>query len=1047
MLRHTTTPFALFMFLLVSLVPLGESAHAAGEPDFDALRRQALENGNHWQVDETFSRSLTPERRANLLGFAPPPGYQATLEQHLKIYPMDKSLPASLNWRDLGGITPVKNQAQCGSCWAFAATAEMEAFVKIYYGVELDLAEQQVISCNPYGAGCGGGSASAAYYVFRQQGGVLENCHPYLQADPPAAPCEQVGLKKYAWVDGFDYISNDINQIKTALQNGPVCTGIDGGPDFEAYGSGCFDLPGTMVNHLVLIVGYDDRSCGGNGAWLIKNSWGPGFGEGGYAWVQYGAAQTGHGVTQLQYTVPPVTITLDSDLGADGLYGDQWTDVNWTTYGAAAPTVDIWLGVDGSCHDILVAENVPNTGTYAWQVPNMGTDYASLVVFPSGDTTQGYGLSAEPMQIIGHKTRYVSVLGSDTPPYETIATAAHQISDAVVVCTGTDTVLVAGGDYFGNVTLNSTVRVIGSWNESFTVQDIVAHPSRLQGSGSAVRVYAGSGEFGLLDGFVVHDCYGGNTSEPVNGQHGGAVYCSGASPTFQNCIFTGNRAAAGTGIGYGGAVCVIDGAPVFRDCEFTDNVASSGGAVGVFGTATASFIDCSFMRNVLSDSMESNIGGALFVEDGSVSMNGGSLVNNGAAGRGGAVYVLGGQVQLDQVALSNNRARNGGGAVTTNGGSLTLQGVLLSGNSTLAGNGGALDISGTSVDLSNVRITGNTAPNIGGGVSAFSATGKVENCQFDANSGGSAGGLFFVGDGVSILRNNMVFDNVGGGLLASGADVVEDWNNVWRNVGGDNMTAVPGVHSCSLDPMFVDAAAGDFGLGQYSPNVDGGESDAGYLDPDGSVADIGLKGGPLADFVAPDRVNGAVLTDLGGGNYQLTWNVASGSGIDHYVVYRDSSAIFRPTPLKAMSLVAHPDHSFDDTPPAGEWYYLVAAVDINGYSSGYSDRVYVTGGGLSAAGDGDLPQSMAISGIAPNPFNPTTTIFYDLPTDGQVQLGVYDVRGRHVRDLAGGRVTAGRHQVVWDGRDHTGRMSAAGVYFVLLKGPQGTVTSKMVLAK
>ncbi len=90
---------------------------------------------------------------------------------------------------------------------------------------------------------------------------------------------------------------------------------------------------------------------------------------------------------------------------------------------------------------------------------------------------------------------------------------------------------------------------------------------------------------------------------------------------------------------------------------------------------------------------------------------------------------------------------------------------------------------------------------------------------------------------------------------------------------------------------------------------------------------------------------------------------------------------------------------------------------------------------------------MAITGIAPNPFNPLTSISFDMPQDGQVQLAVYDLRGRHVRQLADGQVSAGSHHVMWDGRDHSGRMVAAGVYFVRMNGPAGVLTSKMVLAK
>ncbi len=1045
--RQIDTPISLLMMSLLVVLLLAGPALAAGEPDFESLRRLALDNGGNWEVDETFSRSLTDEDRANLRGYAPPPGYQAELEKHLKIFPIQKTLPSNLNWKTLNGITPVKNQAQCGSCWAFAATAEMEAYVKIYYGVEVDLSEQQVVSCNPYGAGCDGGWATAAYYVFEQQGAVLENCHPYLAADPPVAPCEQDDFKKYGWITGFNYISNDVDQIKAALQYGPVCTGIDGGSALESYGGGCFDVPGNTVNHLVLIVGYDDRSCGGNGAWLIKNSWGAGFGEGGYAWIQYGAALTGRSVSQLQYEAPPVTITLDAGFGATDLLGDQWTDINWTTTGGSAAAVDIWLGIDGECNDILVAENLPNTGTFAWQVPNMGTNYGSLVIAPTAGTHEGFGFNANPLNIVGHKTRYVSGQGSNTAPYETIATAAHNINDAVSACTGTDTVLVAGGDYLGNITLASTVKVIGSWDESFTVQDRELHPSRLQGGNSAVRVFSGSADFGQVDNFILHDCSGGFSSDPVGGQHGGAAYIMDAAPTFSNCVFEDNRAATGLGIGYGGAVCIVNGAPTFENCEFTGNIASSGGAIGVFGTADATFVDCQFRNNVLSDSLSTNVGGAFYVADGAVSLSGGGLINNGAAGSGGAISATGGQILLDQMEVRNNRARGGGGGIAAEGGSLTLRRVLVQDNSTISGNGGGISTTGTSLNLCNVRVTANTTPNMGGGVCAFSATGVVENCQFDANSGGSLGGLFLMSTGPTAVRQNMVYGNSGGGMLTTGTGMAEDWNNAWDNLGGDNMNVTPGAHSMSLDPKFVDALAGDFGLGQYSPNVDGGSTDPGCTDPDGTVGDIGLKGGPLADFVAPARVTGALLTDMGGGEIQLTWQEAAAPDITHYVVYRDSAEVFRPTVDKAVYSVSHPDNFFTDSPPAGDWYYLITAVDENGYSGGYSDRVYVSGSSLSAVGGSQLPRSMAITGIAPNPFNPMTTISYEMPRAGHVYLAVYDLRGHRVRDLTNGQVAAGQHSVNWDGRDQSGRMTAAGVYFVRMSGPEGTLTSKMVLAK
>ena len=926
---------SLSKFVLISVLVLTTAvtvyAHAQEAPDIQELRQQIDRNGWKFEVDDHFTRLLTPEIRANLRGYSPPADYERELEQHLKIYPIDKDdLPTNFSWRDLGGITSVKDQGSCGSCWAFAATGEMEAFIKIYTGITTDLSEQQSVSCNPYGAGCGGGWASASYYVFQNNGAVMENCAPYVGLDPPSAPCTQSDFLTYGTITGWHHISNDVNQIKAALQYGPVCTAIDAGPAFEAYGSGCYDVPGYGTNHLVLIVGYDDRSCDNNGAWLIKNSWGPGFGDGGYITVQYGAGSVGTSVTQLDFAVPPVSITLNETAFQAPLLASQPVDVLWSTGGDPVSTVDIWMGIDGDCHDMLVAENVPNTGSYSWMVPNLGTNFASLVVFPSTGTETGYGFTETPLTIIGHKTRYVSPAGSNTPPYETPSTAAHSIVDAVTACTGTDSVLVIGGDYLGTVAVSKTVKILGSWDPTFTVQDMQAHPTRMQGGNSAVRFYEGCGDFGGIENVIFHNSTGGNTSNPVNGKHGGAVYSLGASPVIRNCVFQNNQAAPGLGIGFGGALCFIDGAPTIENCEFTGNVASKGGAVGVFGNSVATFIDCTFTNNGCTDMVEINQGGVFYLESGQLVVRGGSVSQGAGAHRGGAFASSGGHLSLDRVLVESNLATAGGGAIFAEGGSVELNNTTLLDNQAGSGNGGGVETIGADLVFRNTRISGNTASNIGGAVCGFSVSGVVENCQIEGNSGSSIGGLFLMGGGPLQVRNNMVFGNNSGGLLASGTELMQDFNNIWNNTGGDNLSMSPGTHDLSMDPLFVDGAAGDFGLACYSPCIDGGEADPGCVDPDGSRADIGLLGGPNADFVSPAAVTGLALEDLGDGMIRLTWTPGSEPDLDLYIIYRDSAEVFIPSPVRALASVTHPTAVYEDTPPAGDWYYLVGVGNNKG---------------------------------------------------------------------------------------------------------------------
>ncbi len=152
-----------------------------------------------------------------------------------------------------------------------------------------------------------------------------------------------------------------------------------------------------------------------------------------------------------------------------------------------------------------------------------------------------------------------------------------------------------------------------------------------------------------------------------------------------------------------------------------------------------------------------------------------------------------------------------------------------------------------------------------------------------------------------------------------------------------------------------------------------------------------------------------------------------------------------PTPLKALATVDHPTTVYEDS-PGMNCYYLVVAVDTAGHSGGYSGRLS-TGSAPSPAGQNELPRTLTIAAVVPNPFNPRTTVRYDVPRSGQVDLVIYDLKGRKVKQLVCGQVESGRHEVVWDGRDSHGRMAAAGVYFARMSDGRTVTTAKMVLAK
>jgi C1A family cysteine protease len=259
------------------------------DPEIEALQSEIDARGQHWTAKRNWTSDLTDEEFEGLLGLRIPPEVArrfAALDESQ--FPVRRDLPTSFDWRDYDGMTAVKHQGGCGSCWDFAATGVLEAVVKIHEGIEYDLSEQQILSCATPGYGCDGGWMSWAWGYVREYGAVLEGCMPYQGDD--TLPCTDEPCGKVAvtseWVD----VPNSVAALKTAIMTAPIAVTFRVYSSFGDYGSGCYEHEGDdPPNHAVVCLGWDDDLCGGEGAWLCKNSWGENFGDlGGYFWIKYG---------------------------------------------------------------------------------------------------------------------------------------------------------------------------------------------------------------------------------------------------------------------------------------------------------------------------------------------------------------------------------------------------------------------------------------------------------------------------------------------------------------------------------------------------------------------------------------------------------------------------------------------------------------------------------------------------------------------------------------------------------------------------------------
>ncbi len=268
----------------------------------EKIRQRVEEKGYHWKPGRTSLSGYTAAQFNALLGAEVPPEVLARSRSITAAYQEQQlDLPSSYDWRDYNGVSPVKDQDGCGSCWDFAAVGALEAMVKINSGIEFDLSEQQVLSCAAFGWGCSGGWMDTAWELFREEGAVLESCMPY-QADDSVA-CTQDACDKYATTDGWVDVPNNVEAIKEkVLNHGPVATTFTVYSDFSSYTGGCYEHEGDdPINHAVVIIGWQDTLCGGEGAWLVKNSWGEGWGMDGYFWIKYGSCNIGTATQAVNY--------------------------------------------------------------------------------------------------------------------------------------------------------------------------------------------------------------------------------------------------------------------------------------------------------------------------------------------------------------------------------------------------------------------------------------------------------------------------------------------------------------------------------------------------------------------------------------------------------------------------------------------------------------------------------------------------------------------------------------------------------------------------
>ncbi len=296
---------------IVILLAVAFAGSTAVAHELDDIRAAIHERGAHWVAGETSISKLPQHERQLRLGHVKHRlnGDETLLTATGSTGTGAAAAYTSFDWTyPTSYVTPVRNQGNCGSCWAFATTAALESYTLIKNslpGQELNLAEQVMVSCGGAGS-CGGGYVGSAANYIKNTGLPAEECYPYTATNGTCSTaCYNWQSNSYK-IAGWAYVATTaptVDAIKNALVTyGPLVTTFDVYADFFSYVSGIYQhTSGTYQGgHAVLIVGFDDASQ----CFKVKNSWGTGWGEGGYFRIAYSelTSAVGFGEYTIAYT-------------------------------------------------------------------------------------------------------------------------------------------------------------------------------------------------------------------------------------------------------------------------------------------------------------------------------------------------------------------------------------------------------------------------------------------------------------------------------------------------------------------------------------------------------------------------------------------------------------------------------------------------------------------------------------------------------------------------------------------------------------------------
>ncbi|KAH7568800.1 hypothetical protein ACOSQ2_012182 [Xanthoceras sorbifolium] len=260
--------------------------------NYDYIEKFNTAGNNTFKLGvNAFSDLTNEEFLASHTGFKMPPNPRLSNTASYR-YQNLTEVADSIDWREKGAVTEIKNQRSCGCCWAFSAVAAVEGIIQIKTNELLNLSEQQLVDCVADNNGCDGGFMDTAFEYIKQNGGLAtESNYPYQGVQNEICD-QQKAADKAAQITNFEDVPhNDEQALQNAVSQQPVSVIIAAGGEFQNYKSGIFQgYCGDSLNHAVTIVGYGTDDESGINYWLVKNSWDQSWGENGYMKILRGSS-------------------------------------------------------------------------------------------------------------------------------------------------------------------------------------------------------------------------------------------------------------------------------------------------------------------------------------------------------------------------------------------------------------------------------------------------------------------------------------------------------------------------------------------------------------------------------------------------------------------------------------------------------------------------------------------------------------------------------------------------------------------------------------